>query len=182
MKFFIYYLFIFYNIFAFNEDLYHIKIEQQNSKIGNVIQYSTMFPEDFFNDDYSFLLNGQKNYLNSFLIKISHHQLEHSKEFYNYFKLRVYESQSQEKTIIEKIFKEENSQNENIFIFNCYEKLSNNTITPIYYNIFYRIKKYVYIIRLAKKQDSLNLFNYLKNNNLLNTQEISFIEMLIPLL
>lgn len=164
-------------VFGKDEDIYNIKISHQKSNVGNVTQYSTISPSNSDNDNYFFTLNRNKIYLDSFLVKVSHQEEEHSKQFYNYFVLRVKKSQEQEKTIIEKIFKEDENENTGIFIFSCYEKISETEYTPLYFNIFYRVGKDVSIFRLAKKEDVINLYNYLKENKILDKNEEKYINL-----
>ena len=129
-------------------------------------------------DLYFFSLGKEYIYLNSFFIQVKHEKEEHSKQFYNYFVLRVKKSQEEEKTSIDKIFKEKTTENSEVFIFSCYEKISESEKTPIYYNIFYRNGKIVSIIRLAKKEDIKNLVEYLILNNILSEKEKNYINLI----
>lgn len=182
MKKIILFLFVvlFTFLFAKDEELYDIKVTKEDNQVGKVIQYSTIPPNNSVinNDIYFFSLGNEKVYLSSFLVKVEHEKEEHSKQFYNYFVLRVKKSQEEGKTDIEKIFKEENSIDKGVFIFSCYENISENEKTPIYYNIFYRDGKNVSIIRLAKKEDIENLVDYLILNNILNEEEKSYINLI----
>lgn len=177
-------LFLFLIVFAFlfskDEELFNIKVNEKSSEIGSVIEYSTTPPNTSSkkNDSYFFSLGSEEIYLNSFLIKVKHEKDEHSKQFFNYFVLRVKKSQEEGKTNIDKIFKEENAENSGVFIFSCYEKISENDNTPIYYNIFYRNGKTVSIIRLAKKEDAKNLIEYLILNNILSEKEKNYIDLI----
>lgn len=166
-------------IFGKDEDVYNIKVSQQNSNVGDVIQYSVKKPETTINDKYFFTMGNTENYLDSFLVKVRHKELEHSKQFYNYFVLRVKKSVEEKNTIIEKVFEENSSENEEIFIFSCYEKISEKDKTPVYYNIFYREGKEVSIFRLAKKEDINNLINYLQINKILTSEEEKYITTIL---
>lgn len=174
------FLIIFTFLFSKDEELFNIKVNEKNSKIGSVIEYSTIPPTVSSKKDdlYFFSLGKEYIYINSFFIQVKHEKEEHSKQFYNYFVLRVKKSQEEEKTSIDKIFKEKTTENSEVFIFSCYEKISESEKTPIYYNIFYRNGKIVSIIRLAKKEDIKNLVENLILNNILSEKEKNYINLI----
>ncbi|WP_291255612.1 hypothetical protein [Fusobacterium sp.] len=171
-KLFFFYFIIFFNIsFAKYEKLYNIEVTKNNSNVGETIQYSTLTPKFSKDNNYFFMFKENRMYLNSFLVKVTHNEINPSKQFFNYFVLRVKKSNENNNTIIKNTFSENINENENIFIFSCSEKITENIYTPIYFNMFYRNGKTVSIYRLAKREEVKNLLDYITKNNLLDEVE-----------